>query len=115
MKSGIIMAIILLFASFATSIKAEEKIAEAQIKSPVWCEMCDETIQKGLKKISGISKVNVDLEKQIVTVTFDENETSIETIRRAISRLGYDADDVKADLRAYRKLPKCCKKPEDRK
>ena len=39
--------------------------------------------------------------------------TNIENVKTAIANAGYDADDVKADEGAYKKLPKCCKKPED--
>ena len=35
-----------------------------------------------------------------------------ETIREVISKLGYDADNVKADNDAYNKLDGCCKKSE---
>lgn len=28
---------------------------------------------------------------------------------KIVSQLGYDADDIKADPKAYAKLPKCCK------
>ena len=37
------------------------------------------------------------------------DKTSPEEIKEAISKLGYDADEVKADSAAYNKLPSCCK------
>lgn len=114
MKRLSLTAILMLILAMTINLKAEEKLTSAKIKSPVQCEMCDATIKKGLAKVSGIDSVVVDLENQIITVAYDEEETSIERIRRAISKLGYDADDVKADPRAYSKLSKCCKKPEDR-
>jgi hypothetical protein len=35
----------------------------------------------------------------------------MENIKTAIANSGYDAEDVKAEIDAYNKLPKCCKKP----
>jgi hypothetical protein len=46
-------------------------------------------------------------------VTYKKSKTSPEKIRKAISKVGYDADDVTADPKAYSKLDACCKKPDD--
>lgn len=114
MKRNIIIAIFAIML-LSINLKAEENLTVSVIKSPVWCEMCDATLQKGLKKLPAVQEVLVDLEKQEVTVKYDESKSSLDKIRRAISKLGYDADDVPADKTAYKKLPNCCKKPEDRK
>jgi mercuric ion binding protein len=46
-------------------------------------------------------------------VTYLWDRTTIENIKTAIANIGYDADDVTADEEAYKKLPTCCKKPQD--
>ncbi|MBL4654727.1 MAG: hypothetical protein JKY33_02775 [Bacteroidia bacterium] len=38
------------------------------------------------------------------------NKITIDNIRNAISKVGYDADEVEADPVAYEKLHGCCKK-----
>jgi hypothetical protein len=35
----------------------------------------------------------------------------VEKIRIAITKSGYDADSLKADPKAFKHLPECCKKP----
>jgi hypothetical protein len=45
-------------------------------------------------------------------VTYNKGKTSPEKIRKAISKVGYDADNVTADPKAYSKLDACCKKPD---
>ena len=97
----------------ADSFAAELK--ELVVKSSVQCEMCDKTLQKGLKKINGIEKIVVDIEKKEITVKYNPETVTPEKIKSAITKLGYDADDLKAEQRAYVKLSNCCKKPEDRK
>jgi len=44
------------------------------------------------------------------SVTYNPSTTIPSDIRNAISRLGYDGDAIKADPKAYEKLPVCCKK-----
>ena len=56
-------------------------------------------IKKGKKK------------KKTTTVTYLTDRNNIEQIKTAIANAGYDADDITADEEAYKKLPKCCKKP----
>ncbi|MBC8314551.1 MAG: efflux RND transporter periplasmic adaptor subunit [Bacteroidales bacterium] len=82
---------------------------EVKIASPVVCGICKETIEKGLMKERGVKHVNVDLDTKLVTVTFNSSQISTGAIRRAISMLGYDADEVPADKSVYENLPACCK------
>ena len=96
------------FTSFAQQ-KATDK---AVIKTPtVQCDMCKEKIENYLAHQYGITSVKVDVKKKITTVTWITDRTNIEVIKTAIANAGYDADDVTADEIAYKRLPKCCKKP----
>lgn len=75
--------------------------------------MCKNKIESYLKREPGISSVNVDVKKKTTTVTFIKDRNNIEQIKTAIANAGYDADDVTADEDAYKRLPKCCKKPAE--
>jgi len=89
-------------------------IAVATIKTPtVQCEECKERIEKYLIREEGITKVVVDYKRKITKVTYVTDRTTIENVKTAIANAGYDADDVTADNEAYKRLPTCCKKPED--
>ena len=95
--------------SFAQQ-KASQKVV---IKTPtVQCEECKDKIESYLKREPGVSYVNVDYRKKTTTITFLTDRNNIEQLKTAIANAGYDADDVTADEDAYKKLPKCCKKPE---
>jgi mercuric ion binding protein len=90
--------------------KAVDKVV---IKTPtVQCEECKERIENYLKREPGVSVVKVDYKKKTTTITFLTDRNNIEQLKTAIANAGYDADDVTADEEAYKKLPKCCKKPE---
>jgi len=58
----------------------------------------------------GVKAVELDDKTKIVTITYKTAKTDPKKLREAISKLGYDADDVEADPKAYAKLPACCKK-----
>ena len=43
------------------------------------------------------------------TVYYNPKKTNLTTIKDKISALGYDADDIKANVLAYESLDDCCK------
>ena len=77
------------------------------------CEACKNRIEQRLFKEDGIATIKADYRKHIVTVTYFKDRTNIENIKTSLANLGYDADDVTANEESYKKLPLCCKKPED--
>jgi periplasmic mercuric ion binding protein len=79
----------------------------------VQCEECKDRIEKYLTREDGVTMVKVDYKKKTCKVTYYWDRTTIENIKTAIANTGYDAGDVAADAEAYKKLPTCCKKPED--
>ncbi|MGB3946668.1 MAG: heavy metal-associated domain-containing protein [Bacteroidia bacterium] len=93
-----------------TSKAQENKTEEIKIKTSVMCDMCKTTIEKELAFEKGVKKSTVDVESKIVTVQYNPKKTTPDKIRTAISKIGYDADDVPADTKAYKNLNTCCKK-----
>lgn len=109
-KTGILLWIMLLSAG----LYAEDgKFETIKIKTSSQCEECKERIEEALAFEKGVKTAELDVETKIVTVTYKKSKTSPEKIRKAISKVGYDADNVPADPKAYSKLDACCKKPVD--
>lgn len=79
----------------------------------VQCEECKQRIERYMGHEEGILKVNEDYKKKTCTVTYLTDRTNPENIKALIANCGYDADDVTAEPDAYKRLPICCKKPED--
>ncbi len=92
---------------------ADGKFETIKIKTSSQCGECKEIIEEALAFEKGVKTAELDLETKIVTVTYKKSKTSPEKIRKAISKVGYDADEVAADPKAYSKLDACCKKPDD--
>jgi mercuric ion binding protein len=112
MKQIILATLALAFT--VTGFSQQKKPVTTRISTPtVQCEQCKDKIESYLKEEEGVTKVNVDFRHKTTTVTWFQDRTNLENIRTAIANAGYDADDIKAEPEAYKKLPKCCKKPED--
>ena len=54
------------------------------------CQHCVETITDALNNITGLKKVNVDLVKKEVIVTFNEYETELKKISDKIIEVGFE-------------------------
>lgn len=114
MKHIITLAFLLLSitASFAQHPKKTQK---AVIKTTITCdhckecETCGQLFNQKLLRETGVQMVTLDTEKMTIEVLFNSKKTTLENIKTAISNLGYDADDLKANPEAYEKLDGCCK------
>lgn len=81
-----------------------------RIQTSSVCEMCKKTIEKHLSFEKGVSKSTLNLDDKIITVVFNPQKTDADKIRLAITKSGYDADSLKANPKAFSRLPDCCKK-----
>ncbi|HLV50502.1 MAG TPA: heavy-metal-associated domain-containing protein [Flavobacterium sp.] len=107
---------VLLFAIITIGTNAQNKNSgKAVIKTTIYCDHCKACETCGLNfrdnmlKIKGVKMYELDEENETITVYFNPKKTDLKTIKTAISKLGFDADDVKADPEAYEKLDNCCK------
>ena len=84
----------------------------ALIQSSNQCGMCTTTISDALFAIKGVKNVLADEKAHTITVQFLQEKTTLQKIKKTITKVGYDADNLKANKAAYNKLAGCCKKPE---
>jgi len=54
------------------------------------CSHCVNAVTNAVTALEGVSGVNVDLEGKTVTVDFDADQVSLESIKEAIEEEGYD-------------------------
>lgn len=112
MKNIITITLIALTTLFTTNVKAQEvkKIEEITIKTSAQCDECKDRIEKAMAYEKGIVSSTLDVPTATLTVVYKTAKTNPETIKKAISNIGYDADSLKADEKAYNNLPTCCQK-----
>jgi mercuric ion binding protein len=113
MKNFFIAALFL--SGFAVPGNTQTKaLLTAKISTPnALCEECKTRIETYLKRYDGVSFINVNFRKGETTVKYLTDRINIEEIKAAIANAGFDADDVPANPEFYKRLPACCKKPED--
>jgi periplasmic mercuric ion binding protein len=95
--------------SMALDKDKKAKAAKATIKTTAQCEMCKKKIEGKVTAMDGVQKATLALGNKNLKVKYEPEKVSLEQIRKTIAALGYDADDVKANQEAYKKLPSCCK------
>ncbi len=101
-----ILVAIILFMGINVYSQTEWKNVE--IKTTAECQQCKDRIEKAVNKLDGIKSVDLVIDTKICKVSYDEKVVTLKEIREKIASVGYDADDVKKDPRAYKRLPKCC-------
>lgn len=92
------------------SFGANAQITKAVIKTSGNCETCKETLEHNMKFEKGVKSVSFDIDSKNLSVQYDSKKTTIDALRKAVTKLGYDADSLPADPKAYNKLKDCCKK-----
>jgi P-type Cu+ transporter len=55
------------------------------------CASCSQAVEKATKKLAGVQQASVNLATEKLTITFDENELTIEEIKKAVDEAGYKA------------------------
>ena len=72
--------------------------------------MCKATLEKGMAYEKGVQKAHLDVATQMLTLQYRADKTNVEQLRAAVTKIGYDADEIPADAKAYNRLDDCCKK-----
>ena len=107
------MRTLLLIAAIGSLLSAraqDKKLAQLDIRTSSVCDMCEQTIESNLIYEKGVKKVDLDLTTNVIHVEYDPRKTSPETIRLAVTKLGYSADELPSDPKAFAELPACCQK-----
>lgn len=109
--------LLVLFTFFSFTLSAQNsKNEKAVIQTTIdcdhckVCETCGQNFQENLYKIKGLKMYELDEKAMTLTVFYNGKKTTLNEIKTAITKLGYDADEMKADPNAYEKLDGCCKK-----
>lgn len=112
LKTILVTFSIFLFTNVASAQKTTQK---AVIKTFLHCDHCKECETCGQKfktemlKIKGVKMYELDDKAMTFTIYYNSKKTTLQAIKEGISKLGYDADEVKADPEAYESLDACCK------
>jgi len=73
------------------------------------CAMCERAIEYSVKNLDGITLADWNMETDEMTVVFNPEIISLNTIKQKIADRGYDSDTHRAKAETYKKLPGSCK------
>ncbi|MFP9112715.1 heavy-metal-associated domain-containing protein [Flavobacterium sp. RHBU_3] len=112
----VFIACTLLLITATASAQQQKTVQTAVIKTKIYCdhckacESCGQRFNQTLLKEKGVQMVVLDEKAMTIKVTYNTKKTDLTKIKQAITKLGYDADELKADPTAYEGLDGCCKK-----
>lgn len=84
---------------FSLGISAKDlKTVVVTTQPQMHCENCEKKIKGNLRFEKGVKKIETNIEKQQVTITYDADKTKPETIIKSFNSFGYKATEVKSQL-----------------
>jgi copper chaperone CopZ len=72
------------------------------------CGMCEKTIGKALEGVDGVTLAKVDAKAKTAHVHYASADVKVATLEKAITAVGYDANDAERDEKVHDSLPQCC-------
>ena len=99
--------LLMLLPAFALHAQSS-KLDSIAIHTSAVCDMCVVTIESEMIYEKGVKKVHVDLDSKMISVHYDPRRTGPDALRKAVTKLGYYADDMPGDAKAKAALPECC-------
>lgn len=77
------------FASLlATGAAAAERTVTLKVDG-MTCALCGPTVKKSLERVQGVTKVQIDADKEIAVVVFDDAKADIKALTKATTNAGY--------------------------
>lgn len=107
--------LLFLFCIGTAQAQEEKTVRKAVIKTAITCDHCKQCetcgglLETTLLKSRGIQMITLNEKEATIEVIYNSKKTDLITIKTAISKLGYAADDVPADPNGYELLDGCCK------
>ena len=93
-----------------SSAKPGNLTETAVLNTSAQCDMCRMKIEAKLNDVKGIKMASLDIRSKKLTVKYNPEKTTLDEIKKSVSDLGYDIEDMKANEEAHKNLPGCCQK-----
>ena len=112
MKKLILLALVSLITlgvSAQQTKTATKGVQTVTIQTNGVCQKCADKFKENVPYFKGVKSYNYDMKTAKLTINYDAKKTNPDQLRQEVSKLGYNADNVKADPAARAKLPACCR------
>lgn len=72
---------------------AMAKEATTSIKVPKMdCDACAVVVKQALAKTKGVKNANIDVDKRIVTVVYEDSQVGVPQLRQVIQKTGFEVE-----------------------
>jgi copper chaperone CopZ len=105
-RKDFISALILSSSSICMDTFAKSFISV--IRTNRLCEKCKYGLGRNLVFEKGVREVVVDVEKKVIIIKYDSSKTSLANLKKYITSIGFDANEMKADIYKRERLRDCC-------
>jgi len=111
-----ILSFLLLLVGCVYIVAAPPRTEKLVVRTTIYCDhcrqcnTCGELLINRIYDEKGIRSIDLNEKSMTITVMYNPSRITPQKIREAISRLGYDADDIKAKPEGLEALDGCCKK-----
>lgn len=109
MKKIIILALAAIISLGANAQQASKGEQTVTIQTNGVCQKCADKFKENVPYFKGVKSYTYDMKTAKLTINYDVKKTNPDQLRKEVSMLGYNADNVKADPAARAKLPACCR------
>ena len=89
------------------SATGQDKTETVEFKVEGVCGMCKDRIENA-SLIKGVKFTEYNLETSMLKVVYRTDKTTLDDIHKSVAKAGHATDKMKADPKAYDKLPMCC-------
>jgi periplasmic mercuric ion binding protein len=111
MKKIFLLALLVVMGATFTLQAQTAKEETIRIKTNACNAKSDEIFKESLPYVKGIISYDFCFHSSTITVHYNPSKITPDKIRAEIAKLGFDADEVKGDVKARAKLPKECTTP----
>lgn len=108
MKNIVIGMLLLLVGFSAQAQEKKNKNAKYDIEVNGNCEMCKKRIEKAAFSVTGVKSAVWHIDDHKLHLILNEEKCSLVDVKKAIAKVGHDADEVRATEEDYEKLHGCC-------
>lgn len=105
-RKDFISTITLSLSSICASVSDEPVFAVVHTNRV--CEKCKYNLGRNIVFEKGVRDVVVDVEKKLITIKYDSSKTNLANLKKYIASIGFDADELKADIYKRERLRDCC-------
>jgi len=71
------------------------RMEQVILKAPqIHCDGCISSLRMAMRRVKGVKELAGNLGEKTVTVGFDPEATSVEDIKKAMARVGYEAEEL---------------------